>query len=101
MKVTSDEEAIALMNDSRYGLIESVWTEDLEPAERIGARTETGTFFVDRCDYLDPALAWTAVKESGRDASLSELGFAQITRPKSLYVRKAPVPAGASEGVAA
>lgn len=90
MKVAGDEEAVQLMNDSRYGLTASVWTEDLEAAERIGAATETGTFFVNRCDYLDPALAWTAVKDSGRGASLSELGFAQLTRPKSFYVRRAP-----------
>ncbi|MGH7057424.1 MAG: aldehyde dehydrogenase family protein, partial [Acetobacteraceae bacterium] len=101
MKVADDEEAIGLMNDSRYGLTASVWTEDLAAAERIGARTETGTFFVNRCDYLDPALAWTAVKDSGRGASLSGLGFAQLTRPKSFYVRKAPILADASEGAAA
>lgn len=112
MEVAGDEEAITLMNDSRYGLTASVWTEDLEAAERIGARTETGTFFVNRCDYLDPALAWTAVKESGRGASLSALGFAQLTHPKSFYVRKAPLsghqagnvtetsPAGAAGGTA-
>lgn len=100
MRITDDEQAVRLMNDSRYGLTASVWTEDLEAAERIGARTETGTFFVNRCDYLDPALAWTAVKDSGHGASLSALGFAQLTRPKSFYVRKAPATGSASDAVA-
>src|SRR5205823_2940563 len=66
MPVESDEQAIALMNDSRYGLTASIWTTDAEAAVRIGDRVETGTWFMNRCDYLDPALAWTGVKDSGR-----------------------------------
>jgi acyl-CoA reductase-like NAD-dependent aldehyde dehydrogenase len=91
MKVRDDEEAIQLMNDSKYGLAASLWTEDLEAATAIGDRIETGTVFVNRCDYLDPALTWTGVKDTGRGAALSPLGFHGLTRPKSYYVRKAPV----------
>jgi acyl-CoA reductase-like NAD-dependent aldehyde dehydrogenase len=91
MKVRDDEEAVALMNDSRYGLTCSLWTEDLDAAEAIGARLETGTVFVNRCDYLDPSLTWTGVKDTGRGAALSPLGFHGLTRPKSWYVRSAPV----------
>lgn len=91
MKVRDDEEAIQLMNDSKYGLTASLWTEDLDAAEAIGARIETGTVFVNRCDYLDPALTWTGVKDTGRGAALSPLGFHGLTRPKSWYVRQAPV----------
>jgi acyl-CoA reductase-like NAD-dependent aldehyde dehydrogenase len=87
MKVRDDEEAIRLMNDSKYGLTASIWTNDLEAAKRIGERVETGTFFMNRCDYLDPALAWTGVKDSGRGCTLSSLGFAQLTRPKSYHLR--------------
>ena len=87
MKVKSDEEAIRLMNDSPYGLTAGIWTSDLEAAERIGDQIETGTVFMNRCDYLDPALAWTGVKDTGRGASLSPIGFEMLTRPKSYHLR--------------
>jgi acyl-CoA reductase-like NAD-dependent aldehyde dehydrogenase len=87
MKVSGDAEAIKLMNDSKYGLTASIWTSDLEQAIRIGDRIETGTFFMNRCDYLDPALAWTGVKDSGRGCTLSVLGYDQLTRPKSFHLR--------------
>ncbi len=87
MKVSGDEEALALMNDSRYGLSASLWTRDLERAERLGARIETGTVFMNRADYLDPALAWTGVKDTGRGITLSELGYHQLTRVKSYHLR--------------
>jgi acyl-CoA reductase-like NAD-dependent aldehyde dehydrogenase len=89
MHVRNDAEAIALMNDSLYGLTASVWTTDLEHAQQIGARVETGTWFMNRCDYLDPELAWVGVKDSGRGCSLSALGYAQLTRPKSFHLRHA------------
>ena len=85
--VKDDEEAIRLMNDSRYGLTASIWTQDAEAALRIGDRVETGTWFMNRCDYLDPALAWTGVKDSGRGCTLSKLGLETFTRPKSFHLR--------------
>jgi acyl-CoA reductase-like NAD-dependent aldehyde dehydrogenase len=87
MKVRNDEEAIRLMNDSAYGLTASVWTQDLDAAEQIGAQVDTGTFYMNRCDYLDPALAWTGVKDSGRGATLSRIGYEMLTRPKSFHLR--------------
>ena len=87
MPVKDDGEAVALMNDSRYGLTASVWTSDVDAAVRIGERVETGTWFMNRCDYLDPALAWTGVKDSGRGCSLSRLGYEPLTRPKSFHLR--------------
>jgi acyl-CoA reductase-like NAD-dependent aldehyde dehydrogenase len=87
MKVRSDEEAIALMNDSPYGLTASIWTSDEEAAISIGDRIETGTVFMNRCDYLDPALVWTGVKETGKGAALSEIGYLSLTRPKSYHLR--------------
>ena len=87
MKVRSDEEAIALMNDSDYGLTAAIWTGDQEAAISIGERVETGTWFMNRCDYLDPELAWTGVKNSGRGCSLSAVGYEQLTRPKSFHLR--------------
>ena len=87
MKVKSDEEAIRLMNDSPFGLTASVWTEDAEAAERIGDAIETGTVYMNRADYLDPALAWVGVKESGRGVTLSKVGCEHLTRPKSFHLR--------------
>jgi acyl-CoA reductase-like NAD-dependent aldehyde dehydrogenase len=90
MRVRDDAEAITLMNDSDYGLTASVWTSDQEHAQRIGERVETGTWYMNRCDYLDPELAWVGVKDSGRGCSLSTLGYAQLTRPKSFHLRHTP-----------
>jgi acyl-CoA reductase-like NAD-dependent aldehyde dehydrogenase len=87
MKVASEDEAIRLMNDSPYGLTASIWTTDDEAAERIGGRIETGTIYMNRCDYLDPGLAWTGVKNSGRGVSLSEIGYHVLTQPKSYHMR--------------
>jgi acyl-CoA reductase-like NAD-dependent aldehyde dehydrogenase len=87
MRVNGDDEAIALMNDSRYGLTASVWTEDVEAAKQMGEYLDTGTCFMNRCDYLDPALAWTGVKDSGRGCTLSRLGLETFTRPKSFHLR--------------
>jgi acyl-CoA reductase-like NAD-dependent aldehyde dehydrogenase len=85
--VSGDEEALQLMNDSRYGLTASIWTQDVNAARELGRRVDTGTVFMNRCDYLDPALAWTGVKDSGRGCTLSRLGFESLTRPKSFHLR--------------
>lgn len=87
MKVADDREAIQLMNDSPYGLTAAVWTEDADAARRIGDEIATGTVFMNRCDYLDPALTWTGVKDTGRGATLSLLGYDALTRPKSYHFR--------------
>ncbi|RFC66919.1 MULTISPECIES: aldehyde dehydrogenase family protein [Mesorhizobium] len=88
MKVRNDDEAVALMNDSQYGLTASVWTADTEHAVKIGDQIETGTVFMNRCDYLDPALVWTGVKETGKGAALSAIGYDNLTRPKSYHLRE-------------
>lgn len=87
MPVASDDEAVALMNDSPFGLSASLWTQDLAAAERLGNAIATGTVFMNRCDYLDPALAWTGVKHSGRGVTLSPLGYEHLTRAKSFHLR--------------
>jgi acyl-CoA reductase-like NAD-dependent aldehyde dehydrogenase len=87
MKVASDEEAVRLMNDSDFGLTAAIFSADAARAEALGDALETGTVFLNRCDYLDPALAWTGVKNSGRGCTLSRVGFEQLTRPKSYHFR--------------
>ena len=87
MKVGSDDEAVDLMNDSCFGLTASIWTADETAAVAIGGRVDTGTWYQNRCDFLDPALAWTGVKLSGRGCTLSALGYEALTRPKSFHLR--------------
>ncbi|MEA2928849.1 MAG: hypothetical protein QOG38_1277, partial [Hyphomicrobiales bacterium] len=88
MKVADDAEAIGLMNDSPYGLTASIWTKDMDAAERIGREIDTGTVYMNRADYLDPGLAWTGVKDTGRGATLSRIGYESLTRPKSYHLRE-------------
>jgi acyl-CoA reductase-like NAD-dependent aldehyde dehydrogenase len=87
MPVDSDEQAVALMNDSDFGLTASIWTQDEQAALDLADQLETGTVFMNRCDYLDPALVWTGVKNSGRGCTLSSMGYEALTRPKSIHLR--------------
>ena len=87
MPVADDATAIRLMNDSRFGLTASIWTNDTAAAERLGDQIETGTVFMNRCDYLDPALCWTGCKDTGRGVGLSKLAYQALTRPKSYHLR--------------
>lgn len=89
MPVKDDDEAVGLMNDSEFGLTSAIITHDADRAAELGARIETGTVFMNRCDYLDPALCWTGVKHTGRGGALSVIGYQNLTRPKSYHLRKA------------
>ncbi|MEX2519517.1 MAG: aldehyde dehydrogenase family protein [Paracoccaceae bacterium] len=88
MKVESDDEALSLINDSDYGLTASLWTSDMDRAEGLGRRIETGTVFMNRADYLDPALCWSGCKNTGRGGALSVIGYQNLTRTKSFHLRK-------------
>ncbi|OUS20289.1 aldehyde dehydrogenase [Rhodobacterales bacterium 59_46_T64] len=89
MPVKDDAEAVALMNDSHYGLTAAIWTADAAAAEAIGAQLQTGTVFMNRCDYLDPALCWSGCKDTGSGGGLSPIGYHNLTRPKSYHLKKA------------
>jgi acyl-CoA reductase-like NAD-dependent aldehyde dehydrogenase len=89
LQVRDDAAAITLMNDSNFGLKASLWTKDPERAEAIADQIETGTVFMNRADYLDPALCWTGCKDTGRGGSLSIIGYHNLTRPKSYHLKKA------------
>lgn len=86
-KVRDDDEAVALMNDSEFGLTAAIFSRDETTALALADRLDTGTVFLNRCDYLDPALAWTGVKNSGRGCTLSTLGYDHLTRPKSFHFK--------------
>jgi acyl-CoA reductase-like NAD-dependent aldehyde dehydrogenase len=89
MKVRDDEEAIQLMNDSPYGLTASLWTADTDRAAALGDQIETGTVFMNRCDYVDPGLVWTGVKDTGKGGAMGIVGYDNLTRPKSYHLREA------------
>jgi acyl-CoA reductase-like NAD-dependent aldehyde dehydrogenase len=88
MKVSGDEEALALMNDSEFGLTASLWSSDPERVADLGARIQTGTVYMNRADYLDPALCWAGCKNTGRGGALSVIGYHNLTRPKSYHLKK-------------
>ena len=88
MKVRDDEEAIAMMNDSQFGLTASIWTKDIVLGQTLAEQVEAGTVFVNRCDFPSPDLAWTGWKDSGnRSVTLSKFGFDQFVRLKSFHIK--------------
>ena len=97
MPVAGDDEAVALMNDSRFGLTASVWTRDEEAAAAIGQRVATGTWFMNRCDYLDPALAWVGIKDSGRGCALSDEAYSASDPAQELSSARAAALSGAAQ----
>lgn len=88
MSVENDRQAIEHINDSAYGLSASIWTQDEEVGLALCNDIDTGTVFINRCDYLDPCLPWNGIKDSGRGCSLSYLGYQQLTRPKSIHIKR-------------
>ncbi len=88
LKVNSLQEAIDFVNDSPYGLTSAIFTKDIVKAREFADKVNTGTVFMNRCDYLDPALPWTGVKNSGCGSALSHLGFLSVTRAKAIHFRK-------------
>lgn len=87
LAVADDDEAIAMMNDTHYGLTASVWTRDPERADRFGREVQAGTIYQNRCDFLDPALPWTGYLDSGKGSTLSKYGFFHLTKRKSIHFR--------------
>jgi len=83
MPYDSEEQAVRLANDSRYGLTASIWTTDHERALELADQLQVGTVYMNRCDAVDPDLPWVGAKESGLGFTLSHLGILSMTRPKS------------------
>ena len=88
--VDDDDEALARIDDSAYGLTASIWTADLERAAELATRIDTGTVYANRCDYLDPELPWSGRRLSGKGVTLGHHGFAPMTRLKALLLQPPP-----------
>lgn len=89
MAYESEEQAVRLANDSRYGLTASLWTRDHDKALSLADRLQVGTVYMNRCDAVDPDLPWVGVKDSGMGFTLSHLGILSMTRPKSFNFKLA------------
>jgi acyl-CoA reductase-like NAD-dependent aldehyde dehydrogenase len=87
MKVSNDEEALHLMNDTAYGLTAAVYSKNKERAEKILAATDAGTGYWNCCDRVSPALPWSGRKHSGFGATLSHVGIRAFTQPKAFHLR--------------
>src|SRR4029079_15618373 len=87
MKVTSDEEAIELMQDTEYGLTASVYSSSQQRAENILRQINAGTGYWNCCDRVSAALPWSGRKHSGFGATLSHVGLRAFTRPKAYHLR--------------
>jgi acyl-CoA reductase-like NAD-dependent aldehyde dehydrogenase len=90
MKVSSDEEAVALMNDSEYGLTASIWSADSETSLAVGRKVKSGTFYLNACDHADMNLPFGGVKKSGYGRSYSRLGYSDIVSHRAYHLRRSP-----------
>ncbi|HYF41922.1 MAG TPA: aldehyde dehydrogenase family protein [Ramlibacter sp.] len=88
-KVAGDEEAVALMNDTRYGLTAGVYTPDEKRAQALLARVNAGSVYWNCCDRVSPRLPWSGVGDSGVGLTLSRYGIQAFTRPKAWHLRRA------------
>lgn len=87
--MNGDEEAVALANDSRYGLASSIFSTDIDRAKRVGARIETGAVWINTMTSSAPELPFGGVKRSGYGRELSELGIREFINHKLVLVGKA------------
>nr|WP_232059377.1 aldehyde dehydrogenase family protein [Kineobactrum salinum] len=87
MAISSDDEAVALMNDSDYGLTASIWSQDIDTALALGQQVDSGTFYVNRCDHADLLLPFGGVKQSGIGRSYGIQGLEELVTTRSFHVR--------------
>lgn len=86
-KVASDDEAVALMNDTRYGLTAGVYTKDEAKARELLSRVNAGSVYWNCCDRVSPRLPWSGHGDSGVGLTLSRYGIQTFTRPKAWHLR--------------
>ncbi len=88
-RVADDAEALALMNDTRYGLTAGVYTRDEAAARELLAQVNAGSVYWNCCDRVSPRLPWSGVGDSGVGLTLSHHGIQAFTRPKAWHLRSA------------
>lgn len=86
-KVASDAQALALMNDTRYGLTAAVYTRDEAAARELLAQVSAGSVYWNCCDRVSPRLPWSGHGDSGLGLTLSTYGIQAFTRPKAWHLR--------------
>jgi len=87
--VSGDEEAVQLMNDTRYGLTAGVYTRDESRATRLLAQVNAGSVYWNCCDRVSPRLPWSGVGDSGVGLTLSTYGIDTFTRTKAWHLKQA------------
>ncbi len=87
-QVNSDDEALALMNDSRYGLTAGVYSRDEAAARALLSQVNAGSVYWNCCDRVSPRLPWSGVGDSGLGLTLSTAGIKTFTRPKAWHLRQ-------------
>jgi acyl-CoA reductase-like NAD-dependent aldehyde dehydrogenase len=87
-KVAGDDEAVALMNDTRYGLTAGIYTRDEAAAQSLLARVHAGSVYWNCCDRVSPRLPWSGVGDSGIGLTLSVDGIRAFTRTKAWHLRR-------------
>jgi len=88
-QVRGDDEAVALMNDTRYGLTAGVYTKDEATARALLARVNAGSVYWNCCDRVSPRLPWSGHGDSGIGLTLGTHGIQTFTRPKAWHLRQA------------
>jgi acyl-CoA reductase-like NAD-dependent aldehyde dehydrogenase len=88
-KVASDDEAVDLMNDTRYGLTAGVYTPNRERARALLSRVNAGSVYWNCCDRVSPRLPWSGFGDSGVGLTLSTYGIQTFTRPRAWHLRSA------------
>jgi acyl-CoA reductase-like NAD-dependent aldehyde dehydrogenase len=88
-KVASDDEALALMNDTRYGLTAGMYTRDQARAAKLLGRVNAGSVYWNCCDRVSPRLPWSGHGDSGVGVTLSTYGIQAFTRPRAWHLRSA------------
>ena len=87
MKVKNDDEAIALMKDTAFGLTASVYSSDQIRAEKILRQLDTGTGYWNCCDRVSAAVPWSGRKQSGIGSTLSYVGLRAFVKPKAYHLK--------------
>jgi succinate-semialdehyde dehydrogenase/glutarate-semialdehyde dehydrogenase len=92
-RVKNEEEAIALANDSDFGLGGSVWCRDTERGKRVASRVDTGMMFINNIDWSDAELPFGGIKNSGYGRELGDMGIQEFVNKKLVRTASMHAPA--------